>query len=633
MRSKTFFFNKTIFLKNIKQFWPLWGTYLGLLIITGPLQLFNNYRYFTLENRPGFMYQILSCASGAGLVLAVIFGILSAVAVFSFLYTSKSAGFYSNLPLKRSGLFFTQFMSGLVWLIGSNLITAILLLLVEAAIDTVYFVLTLQWFAITSMYCLFFYGFAVFCAVLTGHNMVAIPLYVVLNFCVVIIERIVKDIMSELIFGVSSSNKLIFKFLSPPYNMLRYTVQFLTENNVRTGVAFENWTSLSIYALVGILFAFTAFLIFRRRHMETASDVVAVNILKPVFRVCMAFGSALCGGFLLHIIFTFFSDCSAAVPLCIYMILSAFIGFFASDMLIEKSFRVFKRRRFIEFTVICSIIILFIAGLEVDLFGIESYIPDAENVDSVEITCIENYFTDDPEIISDVLVLHEGILKYSDYYKSGTYYALLSSLGLIDEDAQIYGSYEDATSCLYYNVYITYQLKNGRSLDRSYSVPLSKAEIDTEGTVGYMLDSILNSTDAIRQRLYLDRSLDSFVSLYTSIDMYDSEKDEYVTFELTDPQARYMYSNLVPVDVESGKAGKLSFAYIANTFSADGSENSTENSSFTCCYIYIDFKQINGSYLTVSFQISDTTSETFKYITGIYKQQYEGIDYQQNIQA
>lgn len=51
MKSKTSFFNKTVFEKNIKLFWPLWALYMIILLLMGPLSMWSRYR--TAENYYG----------------------------------------------------------------------------------------------------------------------------------------------------------------------------------------------------------------------------------------------------------------------------------------------------------------------------------------------------------------------------------------------------------------------------------------------------------------------------------------------------------------------------------------------------------------------------------------------------
>ena len=39
MRSKTSFFNKTLFLKSVARFWPVWGSYFVIWLIILPVVL------------------------------------------------------------------------------------------------------------------------------------------------------------------------------------------------------------------------------------------------------------------------------------------------------------------------------------------------------------------------------------------------------------------------------------------------------------------------------------------------------------------------------------------------------------------------------------------------------------------
>ena len=50
MKSKTSYFNKTIFKKNITHYWPIWGIILFWNLFLLPFMLYDNslqYRYFT----------------------------------------------------------------------------------------------------------------------------------------------------------------------------------------------------------------------------------------------------------------------------------------------------------------------------------------------------------------------------------------------------------------------------------------------------------------------------------------------------------------------------------------------------------------------------------------------------------
>ena len=606
MSSKTSFFNKTVFLKNMRQFWPLWGTYLGILLLTAPLVLYNYYNVIPDVSVYQLREWVLNSAANLGLAFAFVFSVCSAVAMFSFLYSIKSAGFYSGLPMRRSGLFFTQFMSGLIWLIGSNLITALMLLLVEASCGKAYFDVTFQWFLIMSGYCLFYYSFAVLCAVLTGHNMVTIPLFIVLNFFVVIVERLVKAIMSLLVFGYDFRGTIL-KFLSPPVYMQQFGVLSTYENGAVSSVTFSSWGALAAYAAVGVLFAFAAYMIFKRRHMESAGDVVAVNVLKPVFRVCMGLGGALCGGCLLYLLFPNLISGSPAAAISVYMLISAFIGFFAAEMLIAKSFKVFRRRRWAELSAIWAVILLFTVGMRTDLFGIKSYVPDAESVGAVNISCGYGYESSDTEVIERTTQLHRAILKYADYYESAEVDDYERYL------ADVYGVRLDADGVYGCSLSISYELKSGKTVSRSYTVHMSEAELSIEGSVAYQLDALMNSSDAIAQRLGLGYGFSSFGSKYASVDLIDEDGVRY-SAELTTSQIEHLYTVLIPQDVAAGLIGRIDFV------SAKSDVSYEPYRDYFNVVLNCDLMREDDSFVSISLDIYNTDSAVFRYLVDLYEQ-------------
>ena len=65
------------------------------------------------------------------------------------------------------------------------------------------------------------------------------------------------------------------------------------------------------------------------------------------------------------------------------MIAGGFIGYFITSMLLNKSFRVFKKTGlgFIVYAVILSAVVM---AMEVDVFKVERYVPEIDSVESIE---------------------------------------------------------------------------------------------------------------------------------------------------------------------------------------------------------------------------------------------------------
>ena len=66
-------------------------------------------------------------------IAALVFGILSAMAVFSYLYNSRSVGLFHALPVRREGLFLTNYLSGLSFMLLPSLVVFFCTLLAELA--------------------------------------------------------------------------------------------------------------------------------------------------------------------------------------------------------------------------------------------------------------------------------------------------------------------------------------------------------------------------------------------------------------------------------------------------------------------------------------------------------------------
>ena len=114
MRSKTSCFNSTLFRKNLSRYWPLWGlaSFGGAMFPLAMLLelLHNGFRFWSpLETRQAY-YTVLSYGVP---VISIVYAILCAMAVWSYLYNARSVGMMHTLPVRREGLFVTNVLSGL----------------------------------------------------------------------------------------------------------------------------------------------------------------------------------------------------------------------------------------------------------------------------------------------------------------------------------------------------------------------------------------------------------------------------------------------------------------------------------------------------------------------------------------
>ena len=190
MRSVILFFNWTVYKKTVARFWPLWAAYFVIWLIFLPLQGLM-YLRMDANDLNGFggsymeNFARYTVASRAGnetiLMLAMLFGVLAAMAVFSHLYNARSANLFGSLPVRREGLFISHYLAGLSFTIVPNVVTFLLTLIVEAAGGYVYMDGLLFWLAVTCGECFFFYTLAVFCGMFTGHILALPAFYAIVN--------------------------------------------------------------------------------------------------------------------------------------------------------------------------------------------------------------------------------------------------------------------------------------------------------------------------------------------------------------------------------------------------------------------------------------------------------------------
>ena len=113
MKSKTSCFNKTIFKKNMTHFWPLWALYSCYLIVSLPVGLWFNMRYYLQDDSYSQLQRQVYAISGAmraamNPVITFAFAAVMIMAVFSYLYSAKNTNMIHSLPVDRRELFVTN---------------------------------------------------------------------------------------------------------------------------------------------------------------------------------------------------------------------------------------------------------------------------------------------------------------------------------------------------------------------------------------------------------------------------------------------------------------------------------------------------------------------------------------------
>lgn len=526
MRSKTSCFNGTLFRKNLSRYWPLWGlaSFGGAMFPLAMLLelLHNGFRFWSpLETRQAY-YTVLSYGVP---VISIVYAILCAMAVWSYLYNARSVGMMHTLPVRREGLFVTNVLSGLTMMAIPYAVTGVLLVLVSllfGGFEPVGVLVTVLGVMGES---LFFFGLATFCAFIVGNVFMLPTLYGLLNFIAVLTDFMVNLLAQGFCFGLNSSYSGTVEWLSPVVYLIQkispnstYETQWVTdrlggqryETSVLTSVTLENGWLIAVYAAAGAALLGLAWLLYRRRRSESAGDVVAVGWMKPVFRYGCAAYSAILGGRLLYAqLWDSFQNGRyfTVLPMILCMIAGGAIGYYAASMLLAKTPRVFRStwKGMLAVALGCAALC---GAMKCDLFGVVRRVPAPDSVKLVNVYAAgSNYYLTpgkDDALIEKVRTLHQTIIDDKDYIMSTaegrSVYAETEDSYAIDAPASEIVS-TSVSSFANTSVRFTYTLNSGLKVERRYNLYLTQNRMDQEDTYDHLLDQLINSPEMRQKRI------------------------------------------------------------------------------------------------------------------------------------
>ena len=424
MPSGRTFFNKAIYKRALSRFWLIGAAYAAVLcfltIMCG--------RFFSsnfTEVSEYVSYSILSNLTRREIVAAAITAVVMAIAVHSWMFRKTSAAYIAALPVTREALLISSMLAALTLLILPCVIAMLLSLLLYSGAGSLFTPYLLYSTAAVVLMNIAFFGLASFCTVFTGNAAVLPALYVIALYGFVGIEVVTRYITEFLLFGVRGTGWEL-AILSPLY--------YFSNNYV--GSYSSAIPLAAIYAAAGIILAGLAVIFFRHRRMEAAGEAVAVPVLRPLFRWGLAAVGALGMALLmLKTVFNVSGSTYAAVYavdgyggstparvtlLLLAMLFGAAVGWFGADALMRKTLRVFDRH-WRGLGVFCALLCALVVGCELDVFGIERYQPEADEVGYASVYGWGEYNVTrimQRENIEELLSLQKDILANKKAYES-----------------------------------------------------------------------------------------------------------------------------------------------------------------------------------------------------------------------
>ncbi len=458
MPQKTSFCNGTLLRSDLRHFWPAGFVYVLIWLMILPIQLLRvGYDAprddgLLADKLEALLHNVIVGASVGSLVLAVVCGVVIPMAVYAYLMTPRSVGMMHALPVKRTTQYFSHFLAGFGLLTAGNLLIFLLSVLAQLPFGVVDWSALGQWLLLTELLELFFLSLGALCAMVTGW-LLAIPvLYVAVNFAALLLCSVVQFLQRWFYFGFQYTTYPPFVQWLTPIIKLAVDVGFLDgEYITRNGIEVY-WRSLSaqalptsaIYAAAGLVLLALGWLLYRKRPSETAGDAISF----PWLRIVVRWAVGLCGGLGLGLFLSSFvlggSRSLAKLLLC--QVFMGLLCFVAAQMLLQKTFRVF-RRSWKELAALAAAMVALTLAIRADGLGVQYRVPDVPQVDNVRVMVSRcdggNFLASDSTAIETVTSLHRAILEQGP------------------ENA-------DDSRVLYVSFY--YTMKNGQEIRRNYGI-------------------------------------------------------------------------------------------------------------------------------------------------------------------
>ena len=504
MKSKISFFNFGLLRKNAVRFSPIWIGYFICWAVAMPVTL-----TMRLMEEDAMLVSLdvaeyVGTLLDGGMIVTFVYGIIVAMAVWSYLYSSRSVALMHALPIRRSGLFLTNYVSGLLFIIVPHLVVALLTLLVTAMASAAAPGMILSWFWAMCAAGVFFYSFATFIAMFTGHILALPVFYVIYNFLVFVLYYMIEAFTAPFLYGLTGvglGGEKFVEWLTPVVNLSGrvFTDSVYEEATEADGiiryaglqeVTLNGMELLPVYAAAGIVLAVLAYVVYRTHRSETAGDVVCVEWAKVVFRYGVALTAAFTiGQGMYQLLFSHGGSVNVVAEL-ICMILVAVIGFAIALMLLNKTFHVIKKS--VRGSAICTVVLLVIfAVANFDVFGTTKYVPDVENIKSVAVDVsaygYSNAVLREPENIEKTVDLH----RY-----------------LIEHRTEIEEAHDDwrwsRGEAINTDITLCYTMKDGSTTVRYYHVMVEKTDFDDENTISSKVKDIVDTKEYLASNLLGD---------------------------------------------------------------------------------------------------------------------------------
>ena len=366
--------------------------------------------------------------------IAIVAGLLMPIVLFRYINSKSEVDFYHSLPIRREKLFLTNYLLGIfIFTISLAIITAISVsaFATVSTLDRVFLIDLCKFTLHIVLHFVAIYSITTFAVIITGNVFMAGATSFGFMF-----------LFSSVYYVLSETFNLLLKNFHFDYTILQKVSSY---TNPLVSIYNDDFASIIFsISIIILIYSALAFVMYKKRWSENASNAVAINFLKPVIKFIGVFGATLLGGFVF---------CQTTNDSILWFIIgSILVGTIihcAFEIIYEGDFKAL----FVNFKHLIIYFVIVFASFSVinfDIMGFDDKLPKLEDIESVDV--LFGYYNED-----DVISLKDpqNIEKAYELAK----YSI--------ENNNIQDSNE--------SFYISYTLKNGKTMKRFYNDTIIKS--------------------------------------------------------------------------------------------------------------------------------------------------------------
>ena len=492
------------------------------------------------------------------IVLLTIFVLPVLISILLFKYTNeeKSSSFIHGLPISKRKLYITNILTGIVMYVIPFLLNVIIILLLNIGEMGKYlqFADIMKWFGVCMLYNTIFFAFATFigtfCASKISHGI----LTYILMYAPVGILVLTSAFIEDILYGFKGFSNNLEEFTKLPFIKIIEDFREMSSYYLSQTIEFETSTII-IYITSIIVMLVLGYFIYKKRKLEITKEFIAFKGIRSFVKYAATFLVNLLSYMYFyniigeHNIRTLFA--SFIITLIAYLII---------EMILKKTYKVFKS--IIGFIVYAVIITITFVILNTGVFGYETRIPKAENVEEVSFKVRNETinFKEKQNI--------ENIINFQQK--------------LVAEKKKGYTEYT-----------LEYKLKDGRKITRKYDINNSLYKEE--------LNKILTSNEYYEEKIKQIEDVQKIKRINVNI----SYKQQYSTktIRIKESDMSDFIENLIK-DIKNRKANINNNEYV--------SEVARQNDKLRSIYVQIELKE--GVSKTIRYiNLEDINIEKYIY--------------------